>query len=49
MFTLTIQLVVLVLAFLCFALAAWEPQHPSYNRYMAMGLLFFVMSLLVQR
>jgi hypothetical protein len=42
-----IQTVLLVLAFVCFAIAAWQPVSPIYNRMVAVGLAALSLSLIL--
>ena len=44
----SIPLILLVLALVCFAVAAVLDRSPNYNRLMATGLALYVASLLVR-
>ena len=41
-----LQLVLLVVAFVCFVLATWGPAQPHYNRLIACGLAALVASMI---
>lgn len=40
-----VHLILLVFAFVCFALATWGPAQPSWNRLVSAGLTFLVASM----
>lgn len=42
----TLNLVLLVIAFVCFVLATWGPAQPNYNRLIAGGLAALVASMI---
>lgn len=41
------QLILLVLAFVCFAFSAWQSSSPTWNRVVSVGLAALVASMLV--
>lgn len=42
-----VHFIVLVFSLGCFAFAAWRNASPDWNRIVALGLAFFVLSMLV--
>jgi hypothetical protein len=40
----TLRLTLLLLALVCFLVAAWLPTHPIYDRLVAVGLMFLAAS-----
>lgn len=42
-----LQLILVMLALVCFLLAAWQPVSPFYNRLVAVGLAALAASMLV--
>lgn len=42
-----IKLILLVFAFVLFAIAAWRPVHPDSNRLVALGLALWALTLLL--
>jgi hypothetical protein len=44
--TSVVRLVLLIFAFVCFALAAWMPSAPYYARLVALGLVFLSASMI---